>query len=224
MKVLTSLEHQKLLQKHGAPVHSNCLTVWCAWFFCWSVEAADVHLHTVEKRLRGIDPHEPWVLDTIVREYVVETLQILGLPSDFSRHEQPYIWLHLFPHPRASSSLYEFATDPDDDERPMEPLIPVLLSLWCIKLRELAVEYRAIIGESDDVWILLLGDVRRIGQRLLLLTWPKGHVIRAQQELLNDYIEYFYFCRGSFDLESGSLSDREIPALCEFAQRYRRAK
>lgn len=98
----------------------------------------------------------------------------------------------------------------------MEPLVPVFLPLWGIKLCEIATKNRSIFNDADDALVQTMYDLRDIAYRLLLLFWPDRYELEQSFYVLNEYSSYLIHTRGCFDLESGDLVDRETPALREF--------
>ncbi len=218
MTITTSSGHQKLLVEAGAPVNSGQLDEWVAWTFAWSPEGAAKHLGTVAARLAEIDHRERHVITSLVRADLIASLRNLGLPCDPDKHDAPVQFLNLCPISRSCSSIDEYMNDPADDERPMEILTPVLLPLWSIKFRELSQENLAATKTTEDALEVTLDDLHMVTIRLLLLTWPK--YVKSHLWALDFYSKYFRYARGCFDLESGCLVNRELPALREYIDTY----
>lgn len=220
MTVTTSSGHQKLLAMMGAPRQSDQLEHWVVWAFDWPLDDATRHLETVENQLSEVDPYDSHFAKQMVMSSISNACCKLGMPCDPMRHEQPYLVLKLFPAPIASLSLYELAKCPVDTERPMEPLTPIMLLLWEIKLHECVDQYLAIKCSTDDAMRGVVLDMKRVGFKLIAFMWSDS--VRSEGEQLLFYGEYLTFTRGCFDLESGELTPegKEVAAIREYTHRY----
>lgn len=217
--VFTSPAHQEALRRAGAPKSSE-LVEYVAWIFGWSVDEAGPYIKAAWEWLEDICPLDSQAVRNLAMPCVIEACRVLGLPCNPRRHEQPHQLMKMFAYPRASLSLHEFMTHEDDEERPMELFVPVLLILWGWKLHEIASKNRSDLADADAALVETLYGLHRVAIRVMLFLWPARHVRVAYLGLLRVYTRYLICTRGCFDLVTGDLIDRETPAMREFASAW----
>lgn len=155
--------------------------------------------------LIGFDPRQ-WAgeIDRLKKEEGALQAKSLGFPHDPECHQQPYSLHYMFP----------LSLSPDRYETIEEfEFVVWLFKVWNIKVREIA-------GNSENI----KATMRRIKTMSVWLAYRFGddnQVSRAidLKETI-EWINYFRYTHGCFDLESGALIDRETPVIRELKDKW----
>jgi hypothetical protein len=163
-----------------------------------SLEELQLALESLPTCAPPISDHDSWIRQDMILDESGRLAESLKLPCNPTYHQQPYDLRHLFP--------FAWLTDSCDDDE-MVVSNRVILLLWVYRFRTLANEF-----EPVDV----LGQMRRV---TLKLVHYFGDTNRLTGSL--EWFDWFEYTDGCFDLRSGALIDRELPALREFEAKIR---
>ena len=131
----------------------------------------------------------------------------LGLPSSHT-HQQPYDLVRLFPLP------WRHSYQVDDEEDII--IYRILFILW----------FQAAMRNSDEIEPKdRLAELQLISENLVhYFGDSNAEDRRIQFNVAKDGFNWFKFTEGCFDLATGALIDRELPALREFEAETRRLR
>lgn len=213
--LLRSGRQLQLLRLLNAPFDCEPFEAWVAWIFDWTPDVANENCEWANQTLSSIDPYERWCRFTLAQGLQI-VCKRLGLPCDADRHDQPHLLRQLFLPPLSGESLRDYMTSPNDPQRPLEFLTPVLWLLWFTKVCEIADLYEDAGVPMEERMKRAVPDLRIVGYRMLAFAWPESAFSRI--ETLTSLCDYLKVTSGLFDMESGLLTDPEAAALRELQE------
>jgi hypothetical protein len=175
--------------------------------FCleMSLEELQLALESLSTCAPPISDHDSWIRQDMILDESGRLAESLKLPCNPTYHQQPYDLRHLFP--------FVWLTDSCDDD---EMLVSnrVIFLLWVYRFRKLASELEPV------------GALRQMRRVTLKLVHYFGNENGVERKILLsqslDWFDWFEYTDGCFDIRSGALIDRELPALREFEAKTRR--
>lgn len=149
------------------------------------------------------DPRWPDHIDKMKREAGELIARLMGFPCNWDQHQQPHDIIKMFPF-----SLSPHAYDTREEFE----LVVLLFWLWIVRI-SLWVKEHDIETVMANIRALGIGLNHHFGS-------DNKTIRRIAYEGMMDWVEWFRFTHGCFDLESGILTDRETPTMREVLAKW----